>query len=86
MTSHLKHLLSLLIVSLIFPACASDAPRDIRKPPPGNPKLSDVRLNAERYLCAKVRWGGVIASIENKASETGLKLSPVIYRAQVDLK
>ncbi len=59
---------------LTLSACASTLPETIRKPPPGNPPVDLVRLDMNQYRGAAVRWGGVIARVENRATETWLEI------------
>ena len=42
--------------------------------PPENPGLEAVRANIERYIGAEVRWGGVVASVENRTDETWIEI------------
>lgn len=67
-----KLLLLLPLISLA--GCASNIPREIQDPPPDNPTISEVRHNIEQYEGARVRWGGTIASVENKAEETWIEV------------
>jgi len=65
--------LFVLLAATALSGCATTStPEAIRKPPPGDPTLAEVRANLSGYLGALVRWGGTIAGIENRAAETWL--------------
>lgn len=59
---------------LMLAACASNIPRDIQDPPAGNPTINQVQQNIDRYTGTKVRWGGVIAEVENHENETWIEV------------
>lgn len=54
----------------IVAGCASNIPVTIRNPPPGNPVVAEVRKDTPKYLNSMVRWGGTIASVENRPNYT----------------
>lgn len=65
----------LLIVLLFLGGCATTtAPDAIREPPPGDPSLSEVGGNVDAYIGKRVRWGGMIAGVENRPDETWLEI------------
>jgi outer membrane lipoprotein len=47
---------------------------EIRNPVAGAPKLEAVATDAAPYQGQYVRWGGTVASVENKANETWLEI------------
>jgi len=56
---------------LLLAGCAtSSAPLLIRTPPFGNPSVDEVRTNAAKFTGAAVRWGGKIAKVENRKTDT----------------
>lgn len=63
---------TLLLVGLLgmLGGCASDIPQPIRVAPPNNPTITAVLGDVKAYVGAPVRWGGSIASVENKAHDT----------------
>lgn len=70
----------LFILLLFSPAlasalmgCARNTPREIEREPKPSLKLAEVR-SGPVPIGARVRWGGVIANIENKKDETWLEI------------
>lgn len=63
-----------LLVVLLLAGCASGIPQAIRVPPPNNPSVNVVREAAAQMVGTQVRWGGVIARIENKETETWIEV------------
>jgi outer membrane lipoprotein len=59
---------------LLLAGCATTVPLSIRTAPPGSPTLAVVRDNPDQYVGGKVRWGGIIAGVENRAKETWLEI------------
>ncbi len=59
---------------LLIGGCASNVPRDIKEAPPDNPTLNEVRQDIDQYKGSKVRWGGTIASVENKENQTWIEV------------
>lgn len=55
-------------------ACATNVPEAIREAPPGNLTLADVQRDVAAYIGQRVRWGGRIAAVENRAKETLLDI------------
>ena len=69
--------LCLIILLMIFgfiSGCASNLPLEITKPIEGSPQISEVLQNSEAHKSEQVRWGGSIASIENKKDETWVEV------------
>lgn len=60
------------LIPLVAAACAS-APVEIRQAPLG-PPLDAVRANPQQHLGQQVRWGGVIASIDNQPAHTFVQI------------
>lgn len=63
-----------LLVSLILAGCASDIPRPIREAPDGNVRLEQALKNPEQHRATTIRWGGIIATIENQRDETWIEI------------
>ena len=63
------------LAMLFLSACASNVPVEIRQDITGsNASVDAVRIDFSRYEGQKVRWGGTIVSLENKASETWVEI------------
>jgi outer membrane lipoprotein len=60
---------------LVLCACASNVPLEIREDISGEHiTLDAVRSNVDRYNGHKVRWGGTISSVQNKATDTWIEV------------
>lgn len=64
----------LLVLLGMLAACASKPPAAVSKIPAAQLSLAEVRAEPQRFVGSEVRWGGVIASVENKASETWIEV------------
>lgn len=66
----------LLLLPLLFTlyACTSAVPELVRTTPEGSPSLPMVISAPERYLNARVRWGGTIANVQNMQGETRVEI------------
>ena len=61
----------LLLVSALLSGCASTgAPEAIRQAPAGQPGVSEVQQEPERFVGTTVRWGGTIIKVENRPDTT----------------
>ncbi len=69
----MKPFLVLLLLTLLA-ACASQVPVAIREPIAGAPDVQSARATKTELIGKRVRWGGVIASIENHKQDTWLEL------------
>lgn len=67
-----KDTLLLALVALWLSACASKVPDGIRKAPPGSVSPAEARTDGQRLQGVAVRWGGVIAAVENLRDQTRL--------------
>ena len=63
-------LIKISLATVVLTGCASSVPTKISYPPPNNPSVAEVRTNLKKHLGSKVRWGGVIAGVQNLESET----------------
>lgn len=59
---------------LLVAGCASNIPREIQDAPTENPTIREVRNNIDQYTGTAVRWGGSIASVENRQNETWIEV------------
>jgi outer membrane lipoprotein len=59
-----------VIVALLLSSCATQVPISISKPTVSNITLAEVLAEPERFTDSNVRWGGVITTVENKATQT----------------
>lgn len=59
---------------LALSGCASNIPRPIQEPPADNPGINQVRHNIDQYTGSMVRWGGIIAAVENRENETWIEV------------
>lgn len=64
----------LLLVCMLFTACASQVPPAIRTPIAGAPDVKSARAADAELIGKRVRWGGVIARVENRKQDTLLEL------------
>lgn len=72
-TKNLLLITAVLLTGLIS-GCASNLPVEITTPITGSPLISEVLQATEIYQGKSVRWGGSIASIENKKDETWIEI------------
>jgi outer membrane lipoprotein len=63
-----------LFLALTLAGCASDIPRPIREAPAENIALAQALKEPLQHRAAAVRWGGAIASIENRRDETWIEI------------
>ena len=70
----LPRFLTLLFAVLWLSACATNVPAPIREAPAAQPLPDEVRADPTRFQGQPVRWGGVIASVSNRADETGVEV------------
>lgn len=74
----MRHTLNrLLIISLLLAltgGCASNAPALIGAMPPNNPALAQVREHPDEAIGKTVRWGGIIAKVDNQETETWIEI------------
>ena len=63
-----------LITLLFLTGCASNLPVELTTPIEGSPQVSEVLQNFDAHKGELVRWGGSIASVENKEDETWVEI------------
>jgi outer membrane lipoprotein len=66
--------ISFIFAFLVLEGCASQVPLLIRETPPENPSLNAVQEDISRYKGSHVRWGGTIASVQNKKDTTIIEI------------
>lgn len=65
---------AILVAILFLYGCVSAIPQAIRVAPANSPTVKAAREAAEKVVGTQVRWGGTIARIENKETETWLEV------------
>jgi len=63
-----------LFLAMAIAGCASDIPRPIREAPAESASHTQALMNPEQYHGVAVRWGGVIATVENRQAETWIEI------------
>jgi outer membrane lipoprotein len=67
--------LSVIVLNvLLLSACASQIPEQIRNVPPDAPSVVTARADIESAVGARVRWGGTIAEVANRESQTWIEI------------
>jgi outer membrane lipoprotein len=74
--------LSLALLSVVFLAACASIPQQISNAPEDSPTVAAVRATGERFKGTQVRWGGTIANVENRKSQT---LMEIVSRALNDV-
>lgn len=64
----------LLLLSIGLAACASQVPLAIRAPLADVPDVQSARLAKAEMIGTRVRWGGVIALLENRQQDTWIEI------------
>lgn len=63
-----------IFASFLLAGCASDLPQAIREAPAEAIALATALKNPEGLRGSAVRWGGAIASVENRRDETWIEI------------
>jgi outer membrane lipoprotein len=63
-----------VFLALTLAGCASDIPRPIREAPAASIALTQALKNPDQHRTATVRWGGAIASVDNRRDATWLEI------------
>ncbi len=66
--------LALVLIAWLLHGCAGNVPVEIRQPIAGSPSLLSVYTNPGAHIGQTVRWGGVIANVENRENQTWLEI------------
>ena len=66
--------IGIVYVVLVLVGCAAQVPVPVSKTPVANVSVAEVRADATRFIDTKVRWGGTIARVENKATKTWIEI------------
>jgi outer membrane lipoprotein len=61
-------------ILLLTAGCAAQSPDLIRNPSFKTPPVADVRARPEAYQGVKVRWGGEVIAVENRAKESWVEV------------
>lgn len=69
----MRPILSLLLVALLS-ACASNIPRAIREAPANDIRPAQALAEPGGLRGAAVRWGGAVASVQNRPDETWIEV------------
>jgi len=59
---------------LILGGCATQVPAPISTIPTANLSVAEVRAGPGSFVGSEVRWGGVITTVDNKASQTWVEV------------
>lgn len=70
----MKVVAAVFFSTMLLVGCATGLPPDIADPPPNNPTLHDAQSKSEEFVGRAVRWGGTIASVQNKENETWIEV------------
>lgn len=65
--------LLMLVIGVWLTGCAS-VPEPLREAPQTSPDPAAVRATPDKYAGTKVRWGGIIAAVENEANESEIQV------------
>ena len=66
--------LALLAGAGLLYGCTSNVPEAIRTAPPRDVAVAEARADPEALSGSEVRWGGVIAAVENARDETRIEV------------
>jgi outer membrane lipoprotein len=66
--------LGIASLSVIFLVACASIPEQVSNAPENSPTVAAVRTNGERFKGARVRWGGTIANVENRKSQTVIEI------------
>lgn len=64
----------LIMLILMLGGCATDVPRPIQTAPEVNVSYAQALKESDKQRGAPVRWGGVIAKIENRSDESWIEI------------
>lgn len=67
-------LVALVLLALVAGCATTSVPEAIREAPPQDLVLPEVRGNVDAHEGTRVRWGGMIAGVENRPEETWLDI------------
>ena len=70
----MKQLSVMLGLALVLTGCAATIPRSIREPAPGNITVAEARVAGVQLIGNRIRWGGTIAGVENRATDTWIEI------------
>jgi outer membrane lipoprotein len=70
----MRWLAILHFLGVVLTGCATHIPQTVREPAPGDLSLAAVRQNLSSHRGQPVRWGGTIAAVENRQTETWIEI------------
>ena len=71
----MRNIFFLTVIIVLLGACASDVPLEIRQDLTDNPvTINAVKSNISQYKGTEVRWGGIIAAVNNNQSDTWIEV------------
>jgi outer membrane lipoprotein len=63
-----------LLPAWLLVGCATGIPAAIREAPAANPRVGEVQDDPERWIGARVRWGGTILAVNNRERLTEIEV------------
>lgn len=63
-----------LLLGAVLAGCATRIPKTVREPAPGELSLAAVRQNVAVHQGQRIRWGGTIAMVENRKTQTWIEV------------
>ncbi len=63
-----------LAATLLLGGCVSEVPESIRLPPSAAVSPAEARADPQHLVGVTVRWGGIIAKVENRREQTVLEV------------
>lgn len=69
-----SHMIGCVFLTTLVAGCASQVPREIREAPAGSPSEAAVRVEPDKYVGTRVRWGGKILKVENRPNESWIEI------------
>jgi outer membrane lipoprotein len=70
----MKQLAMYVLAAVALAGCAHPGPPFLREPMPENPQLAQVISDVNAFAGRRVRWGGVVVRVENRAEGTDVEL------------
>lgn len=63
-----------IVMAMLVAGCTSYIPAPIRSAPPDSPPLAVVRDHPNDAVGKTVRWGGILAKVDNQQTETWVEI------------
>ncbi len=64
----------LVLGAAVLTSCAHPGPPFLREPMPDNPQMTQVLTDTAAFSGRKVRWGGSVVQVENRADGSALEI------------